>query len=94
MWFTGALVFVVASPIQHWLVPPYAANLFQEYVHYVPVKYDLSDLLEKLQWARDHDEEAAGIAANGKMLAKRVFNQESVLFGFHQLMMGWKQARA
>ena len=25
--------------------------------HYVPFKRDLSDLLEKIQWAKDHDEE-------------------------------------
>ena len=27
------------------------------YEHYIPFKRDLSDLLEKIQWARDHDEE-------------------------------------
>lgn len=25
--------------------------------HYVPVRADLGDLLEKIQWARDHDSE-------------------------------------
>jgi hypothetical protein len=25
--------------------------------HYVPFKHDLSDLLEKIQWAKDHDDE-------------------------------------
>ena len=25
--------------------------------HYIPLKHDLSDLLEKIQWARDHDAE-------------------------------------
>ncbi len=29
----------------------------QPWVHYIPFKADLSDLLEKIQWARDHDEE-------------------------------------
>ncbi len=27
------------------------------YVHYVPFKHDLSDLLQQIQWAKDHDEE-------------------------------------
>lgn len=26
-------------------------------VHYIPIKHDLSDLLEKIQWARKHDDE-------------------------------------
>lgn len=25
--------------------------------HYIPVRADMGDLLEKIQWARDHDEE-------------------------------------
>jgi hypothetical protein len=25
--------------------------------HYIPIKQDLSDLLEKIQWAKDHDNE-------------------------------------
>lgn len=29
----------------------------QPWVHYIPVKADLTDLLEKIQWAKDHDEE-------------------------------------
>lgn len=29
----------------------------QPWVHYIPFEADLSDLLEKIQWARDHDEE-------------------------------------
>ena len=27
------------------------------WVHYVPVKRDLSDIVERLQWALDHDDE-------------------------------------
>ena len=27
--------------------------------HYIPLKHDLSDLLEKIQWARDHDAEVS-----------------------------------
>jgi len=27
------------------------------WVHYIPVKRDLSDVIEKIKWARQHDEE-------------------------------------
>lgn len=30
--------------------------------HYVPIKRNLSDLLEKIEWAKEHDEEAKKIA--------------------------------
>lgn len=32
-------------------------NELQPWKHYIPFKSDLSDLLEKLQWAKEHDEE-------------------------------------
>jgi hypothetical protein len=70
------------------------SSLGMQVPNYVPVKYDLSDLLEKLEWARNHEEEAAAIAANGQMLAKHVFRQESVVFGLYQFMMNWKGAHA
>ncbi|KAL8590612.1 hypothetical protein ACOMHN_011048 [Nucella lapillus] len=38
--------------------------------HYIPVKHDLSDLLEKIQWARDHDEEAQKIVQNAQQFAR------------------------
>jgi hypothetical protein len=28
--------------------------------HYIPIKKDLSDLIEKIQWAKDHDSEVGG----------------------------------
>ncbi|KAL4220213.1 Protein O-glucosyltransferase 2 [Mactra antiquata] len=38
----------------------------QPYVHYIPFKNDLSDLIEKIQWARDNDEKAKEIGRNGR----------------------------
>lgn len=32
-------------------------NELQAWEHYIPIRADLGDLLEKVQWARDHDEE-------------------------------------
>lgn len=32
-------------------------NELRPWEHYIPVRADLGDLLEKIQWARDHDEE-------------------------------------
>lgn len=39
------------------------------WVHYIPVKEDLSDIFQKLQWAKDHDKEAKQIAENGRNFA-------------------------
>lgn len=32
-------------------------NELKPWKHYIPIKANLGDLLEKIQWARDHDEE-------------------------------------
>ncbi|ESN94970.1 hypothetical protein HELRODRAFT_114917 [Helobdella robusta] len=32
-------------------------NLLQPFVHYVPLSSDIEDLMERLQWAKDHDDE-------------------------------------
>jgi len=41
-------------------------------VNYVPIRYDLSDLIEKLQWLVEHDDEAYTIAQNAVKMAARV----------------------
>ena len=39
------------------------------WVHYVPVRADMADLLEKISWLRRHDDEAHAIAKRGQALA-------------------------
>ncbi|KAF6024518.1 KDELC1 [Bugula neritina] len=38
----------------------------QPWKHYVPVKRDLSDVVQQVKWAIDHDDEAEEIARNGR----------------------------
>lgn len=38
-------------------------------VHYIPVKADLSDLVDKINWARENDDKAREIAENGQKFA-------------------------
>ena len=50
---------------------------FREYlvpmVNYVPIKYDLSNLIEQLEWLVSHDDEARSIAVAAKELSIRIF---------------------
>jgi len=48
------------------------------YVHYVPVRQDLSDLKEKFDWAESHPEEAQAIAKAGAELALRLGSDEYI----------------
>ena len=46
--------------------------------HFVPVKQDLSDLPEKLEWARAHPVEAQQIARQGSDFMKKLRDDPSV----------------
>jgi len=47
--------------------------------HYIPVRRDLSDLCEKIQWARAHDDEARQIALNARDFALTHLMPEHIL---------------
>lgn len=54
---------------------PYYEHFYaalQPWKHYVPFKRNLSDLLEKIRWAKEHDEEARNIAKAGQSLAREL----------------------
>merc|ERR1711939_499158 len=51
--FFGSVGLVPAGP---WDVP--WLDMMKPWWHYVPVRYDLSDLVEKLTWLEQHDDEA------------------------------------
>lgn len=48
----------------------------KEYEHYVPIKRDLSDLLAKIEWAKENDELAHKIAINAYKFAKENLSYE------------------
>lgn len=67
---TGSVPILVTHPGNRW----WADTELQPMVNYVPVKYDLSDLVEKIEWLVTHDAEARIIAENALKMSKRVFS--------------------
>lgn len=55
--------------------------------HYVPVKRDFSDLIEKIQWAKEHDEEAKAIAQNARAFAKSHLMPEHILLYSYKTLL-------
>lgn len=60
VWADGSLVLKQDSPYYEW----YQQEL-SPWVHFVPFDGSEEDLLSKLQWAKEHDNEAQEIAARG-----------------------------
>lgn len=64
---SGSLVFL-STLHEEWVI-----NQLVDGEHYIKVKPDLSDLIEKLEWAAENDAEAKRIASNGREFAQKRF---------------------
>lgn len=53
--------------------------LLKPFYDHVPVKADLSDLKEKIEWCREHDAECKIIAENAKKVYDRYISKEGIL---------------
>ncbi|MBN9025858.1 MAG: lipopolysaccharide-modifying protein, partial [Rhizobiales bacterium] len=64
----GCCVLKVASPsgFRQWFY-----DEFVPWTHYIPVAADLSDIVEKVEWCRAHDQACREIAEAGQDLAQR-----------------------
>ena len=71
--FSNCVIFKQSSPDIQWF---YGA--LQPYVHYIPLEQDLSDLVEKILWARSHDDEAKTIMLNARNFAEANLTREQV----------------
>jgi hypothetical protein len=70
MWaFASGGVPVMMSNAKCWFLEYLIPN-----VHYVPVKYDVSDLVEKIVWIQEHQDEARQIAQNAYEFATTAFS--------------------
>lgn len=58
----------------------------QPMVHYVPFKPDLSDLVEKLEWARKNDAKARKIAQNARQFVNDNLLPENIFCYYAQLL--------
>lgn len=56
------------------------------YEHFVPVREDLSDLLEQIQWVKEHDEQARQIAQNATAFVKTQLTIEDTFLYLHTLI--------
>lgn len=67
---TGAVPFLISNAycwFSEFIIP---------YVHYIPISYDLNDLVEKIEWIKNNDDEARKIAQNALHFSKTFFSNE------------------
>lgn len=63
-------------------------------VHYVPVRRNLSDLLEKIKWARENDARAQEMAAAGQMLARDLLQPSRLYCYYRRVLQAYAERQA
>lgn len=84
----GSVILLVDSPHELWY-----HNKLKEYVHYVPVKRDLSDLYEQIEWCKNHDTECEQIAKNALAFYNEYLSKESILTYMKEVLESIHTAR-
>lgn len=67
---TGCVPFLISNStcwFSHLIIP---------YEHYIPVNYDLSNLIEQIEWVKNNDDKAKIIAENAYKFAETYFSSE------------------
>lgn len=70
----GSVILLVDSPWKIWY-----SDLLVPYVHYVPVKADLSNLVEQIKWCRENDSKCEQIAKNAVNFFNLYLQKKGVL---------------
>ena len=81
----GCVILMVDSPYKLWF-----SSLLKPGFHYIPVKRDLSDLVDKIRWCRDHDKECEIIASNAKIFYETYLLKKGVLDYLQNLLVKTK----
>ena len=55
-------------------------DLLKPFIHYIPIKYDLSDLEEKILWCKNNDDQCELIVKNAEKLYNDYLTKEKILY--------------
>lgn len=61
-------------------------HLLKPYIHYVPVKKDLSNIYEQIKWCKQNDKKCKEIALNAKKFYDTYLNEKSILDYFQNTL--------
>lgn len=86
---TGSPVLKVMSPYRQWYY-----DRLKPWSNYVPVAGDLSDLMEKLTWLRQHDDAARRVGEAGRALAESLDYRGEIARSLPVVAAALRQVRA
>lgn len=62
-------------------------DLLEPYAHYIPLQHDMSDLEEKVCWAREHEADVRAMVGRGQQLAQRVLQPADVYLYLYLVLL-------
>lgn len=77
----GSVILIPKSKYYLWF-----SYLLKPFEHYVPVKEDLSDLIEQIKWCKENDDKCKKIAKNGLDFYNTFLNKEGIFDYIQQLL--------
>lgn len=66
-------------------------DCIKPFVHFIPVEENLSDILEKIEWAKNHDSECQKISENARKLAAEILSIERIYHYFYALLVEYSK---
>ncbi len=82
----GSCILLVRSNYKVWF-----QDRLIEYVHYIPVKEDLSDLVDIIRWCRINDSQVKQIAINAKKFYNLYLSQKGIIRYLRDVIINMKQ---
>ncbi len=68
----------------------YFYSALKPYVHYVPIKNDMSDLIEKINWAMNNDAKCKQIMQNGRAFVEKNLMLDSIYSYFYWVLKNYE----
>ncbi len=81
----NSVILLVKNKWKNWYY-----DLLNPYIHYIPVKEDLSDLFEKIEWCRNNDHKCKLIAENAKKFHDKYLSENGILDYWEKLLLDLK----
>lgn len=82
----GSVLFIADSPYKMWF-----HSLLVPYTHYIPVKSDLSDLIDRIRWAKANDAQCKIITENARLFYQTYLKKDGALNYMQKLLVDLKK---
>ena len=82
----NSVILIVKSEWKLWY-----SDLLKPYIHYIPIKEDLSDLIDIIKWCRKNDEKCKEIANNALKFYEKYLNKDGIFDYLQKLFIDVKK---